>query len=52
MLTILCFTVPTHESHVGFLFFQSDMLIKEWLNNKVQGLKHMVQKQNYRDQST
>ena len=51
MLTDLCFTISTHESYVGFLLYLSDMLIKEWLNNKVQGLKHMIQQQNYRDQS-
>ena len=51
----LCLTVPTNESHVGFVLFQSDMLIKEWFNNKVnvieahgsatklQGSKYMIQ---------
>ena len=63
MLTNPCFTVPTHQSHVGFLLFHSDVLIKEWFNNKVtgieahgsatklQGSKYMIQQQNYKDQS-
>ena len=63
MLTNLCFIVSTHESHIGFLLFQSDMLIKEWFNNKVTGIKahdsatklhgskYSIQQQNYRDRS-
>jgi len=63
MLTNHCFIVSTHESHIGFLLFQSDMLIKEWFNNKVTGIKahdsatklhgskYSIQQQNYRDRS-
>ena len=62
MLTILCFTVPTHESHVGFLFseWHADQRMVEQQSSgieahssatKLQGSKYMIQQQNYRDQS-